>query len=169
MTFTHLLAETCLLPKFACCLQYDQDVVTWSPQGRIHQIEYAMEAVKQGSAAVGLKVGAALASCSTLASRARGACDHSSCICCIDRHVMTVPATTASAARQQTCAAQKVSSGCACIRGLVAMSEGLRCIRLPQHAQGWCHSTLRWCRCPMCTIREPVAKPLGLQGLAGTP
>lgn len=35
--------------------QYDQDVVTWSPQGRIHQIEYAMEAVKQGSAAVGLK------------------------------------------------------------------------------------------------------------------
>ena len=37
-------------------VQYDQDVVTWSPQGRIHQIEYAMEAVKQGSAAVGLKV-----------------------------------------------------------------------------------------------------------------
>ena len=37
-------------------LQYDQDVVTWSPQGRIHQIEYAMEAVKQGSAVVGLKV-----------------------------------------------------------------------------------------------------------------
>lgn len=37
-------------------LQYDTDVVTWSPQGRIHQIEYAMEAVKQGAAAVGLKV-----------------------------------------------------------------------------------------------------------------
>ena len=36
--------------------QYDTDVVTWSPQGRIFQIEYAMEAVKQGSAAVGLKV-----------------------------------------------------------------------------------------------------------------
>lgn len=35
--------------------QYDQDVTTWSPQGRIFQIEYAMEAVKQGSAAVGLK------------------------------------------------------------------------------------------------------------------
>lgn len=27
----------------------------WSPQGRIHQLEYAMEAVKQGSACVGLK------------------------------------------------------------------------------------------------------------------
>jgi len=34
---------------------YDGDITTWSPQGRIHQIEYAMEAVKQGSASVGLK------------------------------------------------------------------------------------------------------------------
>ncbi|XP_076467382.1 proteasome subunit alpha type-1-like [Babylonia areolata] len=35
--------------------QYDNDVTTWSPQGRIHQLEYAMEAVKQGSVAVGIK------------------------------------------------------------------------------------------------------------------
>jgi len=35
--------------------QYDYDITIWSPQGRIHQIEYAMEAVKQGSACVGLK------------------------------------------------------------------------------------------------------------------
>jgi len=35
--------------------QYDNDVTVWSPQGRIHQLEYAMEAVKQGSACVGLK------------------------------------------------------------------------------------------------------------------
>ncbi|KAI9012485.1 nucleophile aminohydrolase [Phycomyces nitens] len=35
--------------------QYDNDVSTWSPQGRIHQVEYAVEAVKQGSAAIGLK------------------------------------------------------------------------------------------------------------------
>ena len=34
---------------------YDNDTVTWSPQGRLGQVEYAMEAVKQGSAAVGLK------------------------------------------------------------------------------------------------------------------
>lgn len=34
--------------------QYDGDNTTWSPQGRIHQVEYALEAVKQGSAAVGL-------------------------------------------------------------------------------------------------------------------
>jgi len=35
--------------------QYDSDITTWSPQGRIHQIEYAMEAVKQGMPSVGLK------------------------------------------------------------------------------------------------------------------
>jgi len=35
--------------------QYDSSAATWSPQGRIHQIEYAMEAVKQGSATVGVK------------------------------------------------------------------------------------------------------------------
>jgi len=35
--------------------QYDNDVTTWSPQGRLHQLEYAMEAVKQGAAAVGIK------------------------------------------------------------------------------------------------------------------
>eukprot|EP00850_Spirogloea_muscicola_P018895 SM000178S03460 [mRNA] locus=s178:253086:254685:+ [translate_table: standard] len=37
--------------------QYDTDVTTWSPAGRLHQIEYAMEAVKQGSCAVGLHSG----------------------------------------------------------------------------------------------------------------
>lgn len=35
--------------------QYDTDVTTWSPQGRLFQVEYAMEAVKQGSAAIGLR------------------------------------------------------------------------------------------------------------------
>jgi len=35
--------------------QYDTSVTTWSPQGRLHQVEYAMEAVKQGSACVGLR------------------------------------------------------------------------------------------------------------------
>lgn len=34
---------------------YDNDASTWSPQGRIFQVEYASEAVKQGSAVVGLK------------------------------------------------------------------------------------------------------------------
>ena len=35
--------------------QYDTDITTYSPQGRLHQVEYSMEAVKQGSAVVGLR------------------------------------------------------------------------------------------------------------------
>ncbi|GAB5365279.1 hypothetical protein AAMO2058_001044000 [Amorphochlora amoebiformis] len=34
---------------------YDTDVTTFSPAGRIHQVEYAIAAVKQGSACVALK------------------------------------------------------------------------------------------------------------------
>lgn len=34
---------------------YDTDVIVWSPQGRLFQVEYAMEAVKQGSCVVGLR------------------------------------------------------------------------------------------------------------------
>ena len=34
---------------------YDLDSVTWSPQGKLFQVEYAMEAVKQGSICLGLK------------------------------------------------------------------------------------------------------------------
>ncbi|KAL9112735.1 MAG: hypothetical protein Q9227_003038 [Pyrenula ochraceoflavens] len=34
---------------------YDNDSVTFSPQGRIFQVEYAQEAVKQGSVVVGLR------------------------------------------------------------------------------------------------------------------
>ncbi|CAM9315133.1 unnamed protein product, partial [Sphacelaria rigidula] len=37
--------------------QYDTDVTVWSPQGRLHQVEYAMEAVKQGGASLGLRSG----------------------------------------------------------------------------------------------------------------
>lgn len=34
---------------------YDTDCVTWSPQGRLFQVEYAMEAIKQGSLCVALR------------------------------------------------------------------------------------------------------------------
>jgi 20S proteasome subunit alpha 6 len=34
---------------------YDLDCTTWSPQGKLFQVEYAMEAVKQGSICLGLK------------------------------------------------------------------------------------------------------------------
>ncbi len=35
--------------------QYDNDITTWRPQGRLHQVEYSLEAVKQGSAVVGIQ------------------------------------------------------------------------------------------------------------------
>jgi 20S proteasome subunit alpha 6 len=35
--------------------QYDSDCITWSPQGRLFQVEYAMEAVKQGSLSLALR------------------------------------------------------------------------------------------------------------------
>lgn len=34
---------------------YDTDVTTFSPAGRLHQVEYAVEAIKQGAACVGLR------------------------------------------------------------------------------------------------------------------
>lgn len=34
---------------------YDSDITTWSPQGKLYQIEYAMKTVSQGSVCVGLK------------------------------------------------------------------------------------------------------------------
>ncbi len=34
---------------------YDTECVTWSPQGKLFQIDYAMEAVKLGSICLGLR------------------------------------------------------------------------------------------------------------------
>jgi len=36
-------------------VQYSRDCVTFDPKGKILQIDYAKEAVKQGSTALGLK------------------------------------------------------------------------------------------------------------------
>jgi len=35
--------------------QYDTDVTVWSPQGRLHQVEYASEAVNQGTICLGIR------------------------------------------------------------------------------------------------------------------
>ena len=35
--------------------QYDNDATTWSPQGRLLQVEYACEAVQQGSVCLGVR------------------------------------------------------------------------------------------------------------------
>ncbi len=34
---------------------YDDSCLTWAPQGRLYQVEYAMEAVNQGTCILGLK------------------------------------------------------------------------------------------------------------------
>lgn len=43
---------------------YDLDCVTWSPQGKLFQVEYAMEAVKQGSICLGLRSDSTVVLCS---------------------------------------------------------------------------------------------------------
>jgi 20S proteasome subunit alpha 6 len=43
---------------------YDTDVTVWSPQGRMFQVEYAMEAVKQGATVVGLRSDSTVVLCS---------------------------------------------------------------------------------------------------------
>jgi len=62
------------------------DVVTWSPQGRLHQVEYAMEAVKQGSCAVGLRSRTHVVLC-TLKRAPSKLSSHQKKIIQIDQHV----------------------------------------------------------------------------------
>ncbi|XP_049849812.1 proteasome subunit alpha type-1-like [Schistocerca gregaria] len=44
--------------------QYDDSILLWSPEGRIHQVEYAMETVNMGTANVGLKTASYAVLCS---------------------------------------------------------------------------------------------------------
>jgi 20S proteasome subunit alpha 6 len=46
--------------------QYDQDVLTWSPTGRLFQVEYAMQAVEQGTPVLGLRSKTAVVLCSNM-------------------------------------------------------------------------------------------------------
>lgn len=71
--------------------QYDTDVTTWSPQGRLFQVEYAMEAVKQGSACVGVTsndfvVLAALKRCVARRAGGPGSAAWRACARCRRRH-----------------------------------------------------------------------------------
>lgn len=45
---------------------YDQDCLTWSPQGRLFQVEYAMAAVDQGTPVLGLRSKTAVVLCSNM-------------------------------------------------------------------------------------------------------
>jgi Proteasome subunit A N-terminal signature len=91
-------SDSCLsLPSL---MQYDTDVVTWSPQGRIHQIEYAMEAVKQGAAAVGLKVRPATAIVSSASNGMAQALLH---VFTLERRATRTSFWRASSARPRSC------------------------------------------------------------------
>jgi len=46
--------------------QYDQDCLTWSPTGRLFQVEYAMQAVEQGTPVLGLRSKTAVVLCSNM-------------------------------------------------------------------------------------------------------
>lgn len=78
--------------------QYDTDVTVWSPQGHLYQVDYAMEAVKQGSACMGLRsekyaiLGAIKRSSNELA-------DHQKKLFNIDRHMGIAIAGLTSDAR----------------------------------------------------------------------
>lgn len=65
--------------------QYDSDVTTWSPQGRLFQLEYAMEAVKQGSATVGMKSNKFAVICA-LKRAQNDLCDHQTKILPVSQH-----------------------------------------------------------------------------------
>jgi 20S proteasome subunit alpha 6 len=45
---------------------YDQDCLTWSPQGRLFQVEYAMQAVEQGTPVLGLRSKDAVVLCTNM-------------------------------------------------------------------------------------------------------
>ncbi|KAI1730373.1 proteasome subunit domain-containing protein [Ditylenchus destructor] len=66
--------------------QYDSDVTVWSPQGRLHQVDYAVEAMKQGSATVGIK-SKTHAVLVALKRAANDLCSHQKKIYELDTHV----------------------------------------------------------------------------------
>lgn len=77
---------------------YDNDVSTWSPQGRLYQIEYAMEAVKQGSVTVALKSATHVVLCALKRAPSKLSA-HQEKIGVIDQHIGYSMAGLASDAR----------------------------------------------------------------------
>jgi len=66
--------------------QYDSDVTVWSPQGRLHQLDYAVEAMKQGSATVAIK-SKDFAVVAAVKRAANELSSHQKKICELDEHV----------------------------------------------------------------------------------
>ena len=66
--------------------QYDTDVTVWSPQGHLYQVDYAMEAVKQGSACLGLRSDK-FAVVAALKRSSNDLADHQKKIFNVDKHL----------------------------------------------------------------------------------
>nr|BAN64152.1 proteasome subunit alpha type 1 [Babesia bovis] len=69
--------------------QYDTDCITWSPQGRLFQVEYAMEAVKQGTCCVGIKSQTHIVLCAVRRKSSKLA-EYQDKIFCIGDHIAVV-------------------------------------------------------------------------------
>ncbi|CDJ43273.1 proteasome subunit alpha type 1, putative [Eimeria tenella] len=65
---------------------YDTDCITWSPQGRVFQVEYAKQAVTQGTCCVGLRSDSYVVLCSLKKSPSKLA-GYQQKLFCIDEHV----------------------------------------------------------------------------------
>mmetsp|Transcript_18978 Transcript_18978/g.26624 ORF Transcript_18978/g.26624 Transcript_18978/m.26624 type:complete len:256 (-) Transcript_18978:46-813(-) len=80
--------------------QYDSDVTTFAPTGKLHQVEYAMNAVNQGSACCGLRSKNAVV---LVANKEGGQADdlseHTEKIFAIDKHIGIVVAGLVADAR----------------------------------------------------------------------
>ena len=66
--------------------QYDTDVSTWSPDGKLHQVEYAIESVNQGSCALGIR-GADLVVLAALKRSTGDLASYQKKLFCVDEHL----------------------------------------------------------------------------------
>ncbi|KAL8429445.1 hypothetical protein Efla_007429 [Eimeria flavescens] len=78
---------------------YDTDCITWSPQGRVFQVEYAEQAVTQGTCCVGLRSQTQAVLC-TLKKSSSKLAGHQQKLFCIDDQVgVAISGITADASK----------------------------------------------------------------------
>ena len=110
---------------------YDTDVTVWSPQGRLLQVEYAMEAVKQGSACLGI-VGSKYVVLAALKRSPHDLAAYQKKLLKIDDHVGVAIAGLNADAR--TLAAAASESAAALHAALAALSPPAEAAALPADA-----------------------------------